>query len=238
MQNTTQAAEGSILAIDTSSDACSVALSYGSETRHRYTDEPRKHAEWVLPMVDGLLSDAGISLKQLDAIAFARGPGSFTGLRIAAGVVQGLALGADLPVVPISTLAVLAHQGYRVHGWKSIMAALDARMGEVYWGCFHVSGFGDVIAVGEEQVCVPHQVQPGTLAVPAYGVGGGWIYQQQIESTGSLPVKTDAAMLPHATDLLCLAQTQWRQGHTVDATQVVPVYLRNNVAAKPMPPGK
>lgn len=233
-QTNTPLARPAILAIDTSSDACSVALSYGSETFEQYTDQPRKHAEWVLPMVDSLLAQAGIGLSDLDAIAYARGPGSFTGLRISAGVVQGLAFGAGLPVVQVSTLAILAHRGFRIHGWQSVLAAIDARMGEIYWGCYQISAPGDVVLCGEEHVTAPAQLNSAALTQPCYGVGSGWTYKAQIEAAGVQVKVDDASLLPHAQDLLTLAQRRFVLGETVQALDVAPVYLRNNVAAKPM----
>ena len=129
-----------LLAIDTSTEACSAALGIGGDVRERYEFAPRQHAELILPMVDALLAEGQIKLKDLDGLAFGRGPGAFTGVRIATGVIQGLAFGAGLPVVPVSSLAALA-QG-AAPGHSSIMSAFDARMGEVYWGAFAVDKQG------------------------------------------------------------------------------------------------
>ena len=225
-----------LLAIDTSSEACSVALQCGDATLFRFTEQPRKHAELVLPMVNELLQEAGISLTQLDAIAFGRGPGSFTGLRIAAGTVQGLAFGADLPVVPVSSLMGLAQRAWREQGWSRVHAAFDARMGEVYWGSYLRLDNGDWQLQGEECVTNPARLQQAAGIQPAEnwnGVGGGWIYRTALESqTGPLQ-HCDTALLPHALDLLPLAQRAFERGETVSAEKVVPVYLRNDVAAKP-----
>lgn len=224
-----------ILAIDTSSEACSVALSTGGEDLFRYTDEPRKHAELVLPMVEALLEEAGLALSDLDAIAFGRGPGAFTGLRIAAGMVQGLAFGASLPVVSVSSLAVLAHRAWREMGWTQCHAAFDARMGEVYWGSYRIAGAGMAELVGNECVCKPDLVvsEAAILAESNWnGAGSGWCYQKLLE-LGTSPLQhCQPSLLPHALDLLALAQTGFLAGELISAEQVVPVYLRNNVAVK------
>lgn len=228
-----------LLAIDTSSEACSVALQYGDELLWRFTDQLRKHAEWVLPMVDEVLGEAGLRLQQLDAICFGQGPGSFTGLRIAAGTVQGLAFGAGLPVVPVSSLAGLAQRAWREHGWRNIHVAFDARMGEVYWGSYCIADAGVAQLLGQECVSAPEQLAQAAafstfdLQGRAWcGAGSGWVYRDRLQaSTGPLQ-HCDPQLLPHARDLLPLAAILLQQGKTVAAEQVVPVYLRNNVAVK------
>lgn len=224
-----------ILAIDTSSEACSVALCTGADNLFRHTDQPRKHAELVLPMVEALLAEAGLTLTDLDAIAFGQGPGAFTGLRIAAGMVQGLAFGAGLPVIAVSSLAVLAHRSWRELGWGLCHAALDARMGEVYWGSYRILGEGVVELQGIECVCKPEAVatHAGIEAENGWcGAGTGWSYQKLLElGTGPLQ-HCQPSLLPHGLDLLALAQTGFTAGEMISAEQVVPVYLRNNVAAK------
>lgn len=231
-----------ILAIDTSSEACSVALNCEGEVVERFTDQPRKHAELVLPMVDEVLSEAGFKLDQLDAIAFGQGPGSFTGLRIAAGTVQGLAFGADLPVVPISSLASLAHRAYRENGWQHIHVALDARMSEVYWGSYSVNEKGQANLIGLECVCKPEQVVGAAnvqVSEGFFGVGSGWVYKSQLEPFVGTLKDCDSALLPHARDVLDLALLIFAQAGDSNragllaAHEVAPVYLRNNVAAKP-----
>jgi tRNA threonylcarbamoyladenosine biosynthesis protein TsaB len=225
-----------ILSIDTSSEACSVALDTGAETLFRFTDQPRKHAELVLPMVDELLNQAGMTLTQLDAIGFGRGPGAFTGLRIAAGMVQGLALGADLPVVSVSSLAVLAQRAFREFGWRACHVALDARMGEVYWGSYRFDDSDNPVLIGNECVCKPEQLAEKadiTLESGWNGAGSGWCYQKLLE-IGCGPLQhCEPSLLPHALDLLTLAQLKYAKQDVIRADQVAPVYLRNNVAAKP-----
>jgi tRNA threonylcarbamoyladenosine biosynthesis protein TsaB len=237
-----------ILALDTSTEACSVALHAESEIREHFKLAPREHAKLILPMVDALLAEAGLSLSQLDAIAFGRGPGSFTGLRIAAGVAQGLAFGADIPVLPISTLAALAQGAHADLDAARVLAALDARMSEVYWGVYQINGSGVMELHGAEEVCGPEHVTlpvaPGilptaTLVHPCtsdeggwQGVGSGWKeYGAALRARCGALVHTVAAeRLPRARDIALLARVAFQRGLSVSAEQAVPVYLRNQVA--------
>jgi tRNA threonylcarbamoyladenosine biosynthesis protein TsaB len=216
-----------LLAIDTATEACSAAILIDGETRHRYQLAPRRHAELILPMVDELLSEAGIRLADLDALAFGRGPGAFTGVRIAAGVIQGLALGADLPVIPVSTLAALAQGADPGHQY--IISAIDARMGEIYWGIYERQG-GLVAALGVEAVS-----RPEALDVPAdrryYGAGTGWLAYFSVlgEKLQERLCGYEGRCYPHARDILTLAAPEFRAGRTVSAEMALPVYLRNKV---------
>ncbi len=225
-----------LLALDTSSDACTVALGIGDEVWVRHTEIPRKHGECILSMVDELLASSGVSLQSLDALAYGCGPGSFTGLRIAAGVVQGLAFGADLPVVSVSSLAVLAHRAWREKGWSRCHVAFDARMGEVYWGSYCWDDASkDMRLLGVEQLAPPNQLRelPAMGAEPWYGVGSGWCYQSEFAPQLGAIVEIDEGLLPHGLDVLALGKRHWQQGKASNALTVAPVYLRDNVAAKP-----
>lgn len=221
-----------ILAIETSTEACSAALLSGDEVLERYQLAPRGHGELILQMATDVLAESGLSLSQLDAIAFARGPGAFTGVRIACSVAQGIAFGADLPVIPVSTLAALAAGGQRATGGQRIIAAIDARMGEVYWGAFERVG-GKLTAHGAEVVCAPGQVPP-VVGGEWQGVGSGWLtfgealmaqYTSQLSG-----VNVD--LFPRARDVADLAVDIWAAGGAVTADQAIPVYLRDNVAVK------
>ena len=156
-----------LLALDTATEACSAALLHGGRLYHRYEVIPRMHAQRLLPMIDELLVEAGIALKQVDALVFGRGPGAFTGVRIATGMVQGLAFATGKPVIGISNLAALAQRAWREHGAQNVCAAIDARMDEVYWGCYQLRD-GDMQLMGNEVVSAPEQVQlaPG-MSSPA-----------------------------------------------------------------------
>lgn len=225
-----------ILAIDTSTEACSVALGLADATLCRYEVEPRKHTELALPMVHALLVEAGISLQAVQAIAFVRGPGAFTGLRIAAGIVQGLAYGLGVPVISVSSLAVMAHRAYREQGWQPVHAAIDARMGEVYWGSFRVHGWGQVELLGREVVCAPAAVV-GACEVPADvlatgtwgGCGTGWVHEAILQPLLPNVQAVWSDCYPHGTDVIALARTAWHRGETLPAEAAQPVYLRDNV---------
>lgn len=147
-----------LLAIETATDACSVALQLGNECRVDHRIEPRRHAQLVLPMIDALLAEAGLARGALGGVAFGRGPGSFTGVRVAASVTQGIALGLDIGVVGVSTLATIAQGCLREFGDAHVGVALDARLDEVYWGAFRADASGVMHACVEERVCLPGAV--------------------------------------------------------------------------------
>ncbi len=223
-----------ILSLDTSTEACSVALKLDDEVLENFQLQPRKHTQLLLPMVEEILAEAGIKLQQLDAIAFANGPGSFTGLRIATGVTQGLAFGADLPVIPVTTLETMAFTLFRERFAHYIISSLDARMGEVYWAAYHWNGNGfDCIA--QPEVIAPDQVSLINPIADAdwVGAGNGWQLLDQFSPVmQSLVQQTYPDLLPQAGDIARLAELYWQQGKTVSAEEAIPVYLRDNVAFK------
>ncbi len=227
-----------ILALDTSSEACSVALWLDGEVREDFRLLPRQHTRLLLPMVDQLLVDAGLNLTQLDAIAFGRGPGSFTGLRIATGVAQGLALGGDLPLLPVSTLAALAQAAHRQAGAERVLAAIDARMDEVYWGAYGVQD-GVLVALAEERVTPPEGVALPNDAGAWVGYGTGWAYSERF---AALPrerlAAVDSTALPAAGDMARLAAVDWAAGRAVAVEAALPVYLRDKVALKKADQGR
>jgi len=225
-----------ILAIEAATDACSAALLVDDTILERFEVAPRQHVALMLPFVESLLADAGINLRQLDAVAFGRGPGSFTGVRIAAGMTQGITFGADLPVIPVSTLATLAQGAVREHGVTAVLAALDARMQEVYWGAFICDSNGLVKGVGKECVCAPEHVECPEQDGWA-GAGSGWdTYGEVLASRCSVPTgSVYTKQEPHAADVARLAVRAFAQGEVLAPEQAIPVYLRNNVAAKPKP---
>ena len=219
-----------LLAIDTSEDACSAALCVGDEILERFEIAPRRHSELILPMMDDLLAEAGLSLGGLDALAFARGPGSFTGVRIATSIIQGVALGADLAVVPVSSLQALAQGGARVHGARQVLSALDARMREVYWGAYRADDAGIMAVVVDEAVCAP-----GEVMVPEgdgwFGAGSAWATYGDVLSTRcGLEVSFDGDARVHAQDVVRVAKREFSAGGVVSAEQALPVYLRDEVA--------
>ncbi|MBA1274304.1 tRNA (adenosine(37)-N6)-threonylcarbamoyltransferase complex dimerization subunit type 1 TsaB [Stutzerimonas azotifigens] len=216
-----------LLALDTATEACSVALLHDGKVLSHYEVIPRLHAQRLLPMIQQLLGEAGVAMSALDAIAFGRGPGAFTGVRIAIGVVQGLAFGLQRPVLPVSNLAVLAQRAYREQGARQVAAAIDARMDEVYWGCYREEE-GEMRLAGVEAVLPPEQVAlPRGAEGDWFGAGTGWGYADRLAVT---VVGQDATLLPHAEDLLALASFAWRRDEAVDAELAQPIYLRDNVA--------
>ena len=222
-----------LLAIETATSACSCALVVGEEQEERFAIAPRRHAELVLGMVADLLDHADIALTGLDAIAFGRGPGSFTGVRIATAVAQGLGLAADLPLVPVSSLGALALAAGRRYRAGAVLAAFDARMGEVYWGAFDTSDPTNVTLAGEE--CV---APPASVPVPGRGIwlgaGEGWsAYGEILE--GRLEERLCGVApqaLPGAAEVAAIAGHEVRAGRSCAAECARPVYLRDRVAVK------
>lgn len=221
-----------ILALDTSTEACSAALLIDSDIRERFQIAPREHGALILPMIEQLLVEAAISLTQLDALAFGRGPGAFVGVRIATGVAQGIAFAADLPVVPVSSLAALALGVEQ----PCVYSAIDARMNEVYWGAYRKNTAGLVELQGEETVCPPQAVMPSQLGSEAekwYGVGTGWgVYASVLQKQVGGVAGYDANRYPQAMHIARLGRHELLQGRAVEATKATPTYLRDNVAKK------
>ena len=216
-----------LLALDTATEACSVALLHDGKVTSHYEVIPRLHAQKLLPMIKDLLAEAGIELSAVDAIAFGRGPGAFTGVRIAIGVVQGLAFALERPVLPISNLAVLAQRAFREHGATQVASAIDARMDEVYWGCYREQA-GEMGLAGVEAVLPPEVAAlPDGASGEWFGAGTGWGYAERLSLK---PYAMDAGMLPHAEDLLALARFAWARGEAIRADDAQPVYLRDKVA--------
>ncbi|HEY0635083.1 MAG TPA: tRNA (adenosine(37)-N6)-threonylcarbamoyltransferase complex dimerization subunit type 1 TsaB [Gammaproteobacteria bacterium] len=225
-----------LIAIETSTEACSAALLIDNQVVESYRLAPRQHTELILPMLDELLAQAEVARTQLDAVAFGRGPGAFTGVRIATGVTQGIAFALDIPVVPVSTLAALAHGAWRDTGQSKIATAIDARMEEVYWGCYQIEASGRATLRGEEQVCAPLQVTlpPGQ---GWFGAGSGWgVYGATLQAhLGDRLNGYAAERFPHAYDIALLGATLWQAGQAVSAEAALPVYLRDQVVQKKAP---
>jgi len=219
-----------LLAIETATEACSAAMFIDGEVHERFQLAPREHSRLLLPMLDELLADTGITLKMLDALAFGRGPGSFTGVRIAVSMIQGIALGADLPVVPVSTLAALAQGVLRSHGERQVLAAIDARMEEVYWGAYRAAADGIMRLVGEEHV-LPAQQVPLPEGEGWTGDGTGWqAYGPQLkERLGNQVDVVYGERYPSAADVAVLGAAGFEEGRAVAAEQALPVYLRDKV---------
>lgn len=215
-----------LLAFELATEACSVALWIDGELRERFAVAPRRHAELALPYADALLADAGIGRSALDAVAVGRGPGAFTGVRLAVSIAQGIALGLGRPAIGISTLAALALQGE-----GRVLAAIDARMGEVYAGAFAVAE-GDARPLQAECVCAPAAVGLPDDAAHWQGVGTGFAageaaLQRQLRDRLA---RVDADALPRAADVARLAAHAFARGEAVAPERLQPAYLRNQVA--------
>lgn len=220
-----------LLALDTATEACSAALLQDGTIRERYEILGRGHAERLLPMAEELMREAKLGLAELDAIAFGRGPGGFTGLRIAAAVAQGLAAGAALPVVPVSDLAALALAGARVSQQARVLACLDARMGQVYWAAYEIEGGAARAATGDA-LAPPARVEPPAGAA-WFGAGHGFAAYPEIAGRlGSRLSGLDAALLPRAADIAALAARELQAGRALPAARARPIYLRDEVVHK------
>ena len=221
-----------LLAIDTSTEACSVALWLDGEVVERFEIAPRRHTELVLPWADALLSAAGIAKSQLDAIAVARGPGAFTGVRLAVALVQGMALALDRPVVPVSTLAALACSSRdALPADAQLLAAIDARMGEVYLGRFSQANDGRVIAIGDEWMAAPSlPAVPGDAILFGVGTGFSAVDSALVATLGTRLQRSDATALPHAADVARLAAHAYEHGGAIAPDALEPAYLRDKVA--------
>lgn len=221
-----------ILALDTCTESCSAALLYKGELIERIELTQRGHSDLILGMMDSLFKEAGTSIAAIDAVAFGRGPGSFTGVRVCVGVAQGIAFARDLPVIPISSLAAVAQGASDEFDSNHIAVAMDARMGEIYCASYQRED-GLVKIVGQERVCSPEQFKADSDQ-QWIGVGTGWgeyetLLRQQF--SGNLE-QVFVTQYPQAKNIITLAQFEAKSGRMITAEQAFPVYLRNNVAKK------
>lgn len=216
-----------LLSIETSSIACSVALAIDDEIFALHRILPQQQSQMILPMIDELLKSKNIALNQLDAITFGCGPGSFTGVRIATSITQGLAFALNIPVISISSLAALAQTAYEEKGYKKLLAAVDARIQEVYWGAYEVNDQGLVVLHGKEHVTPPQDI---IISSDDWnGAGNAWeIYKDQLtyKPTHSYDC------LPTAASIAILAKEKYHQKSWLNAADICPTYLRDSVAKK------
>lgn len=226
-----------LLAIDTATEACSAAISIDGEILSLFEVCPQQHSQRILPMVDELLKQADIRVADLDFLAFGRGPGSFTGVRIATGMLQGLALGTGLPVIGVSTLAAMAQQVIMEQKLQRVAVAIDARMSEVYWGCFESAHpenkSGHPTLIGQEQVLPP---EDAASILPfsdlPFGVAGtGWLAYPEIGKLLPNP-ESISVYYPDARYMLPIAIAAARQGKAKEIEDIAPVYLRDKVSWK------
>lgn len=220
-----------ILAIETSTDACSAAILYNNNCSHRFIVAAQQHTKLILPMIQELLTETQLDLKQLDAIAFGCGPGGFTGTRLAASTIQGLALATSLPVVRISSLRALAQEVFIETGNKRVLVAQDARMQEIYWGEYQVDSNGIIQANIPDQLLAPHAIKiASTSNTDFIGVGNGWqVYADILNKHCNIPI-IESKVYPQAQYIAQLASIDFARGLSVPAEEAQPVYLRKDVA--------
>ena len=219
-----------ILAIDTATEACSVALLIDGACQEIFEIIPRQHTERVLPMVDDLLKGADLTLSQIDSIAFNCGPGSFTGVRVGTSVTQGLAFSNDLPVIPVSSLAALAQFAFRMENKEKVISAIDARMNEVYWGCYQLED-GLMSLVNKEKVSpVTSVLNEGDW----HCLGSGWdTFEAELKQSKLVNITSFTnECFPHAQDIAVLAANLYLKGKTVSAENAIPSYIRDEVTWK------
>lgn len=215
-----------ILALETAGETCSVAILDGDTVLEHFEQAPRRQTEMVLPMVEALLAESQLSLRQLDGIAFGHGPGAFTGVRVAAAVTQGLAFAADLPVIGVSTLAACALSAQDTAPHRDVIAVFDARMGEIYLGAYACES-GAATSLFEDGL-----FHPDTLpALPDKDwmiIGSGLVYRDTlVQAYGAS--RCDPDVHPHAKAVARLALSGFQRGEGVSAEQAQPVYLRDQV---------
>ena len=234
------------LALDASTEACSVALQVNGKIFSRYELCPQSHSLHLLPMIDAVLNDAGIKLAELDGLIFGQGPGSFTGVRIGVGVAQGLAFSANLPVVGVSSLQAMAQLAYMKHGEKHVVAAIDARMSEVYNGYFVLDEDNVMQAQQDEAVTPPEHLAQHlspVVTTPTYAVGTGWdAYSEKLskkvgEQLTVLKMNDGSPeiLFPSAEAMLVIGIVKLAQGQGVAAEDAQPVYVRDTVSWKKLP---
>jgi len=226
------------LALDTSTEACSVALALDGQILALDEVCPQQHSKRILPMVQQLLADAGVSLHQLDGIIFGRGPGSFTGVRIGVSVAQGLAFGADLPVFGVSTLAAMAQAAVQQNATE-VIAAIDARMAEVYIAAYALDEAGLMQAITPEiaakPAALPEVLTSLSFTSQLLGVGTGWqTYPQALQQLAPALI-ADSILYPSAQFMLPFASRAWQQQLFVSAEQAEPVYVRDEVTWQKLP---
>ncbi len=226
--------EATLLAVDTCTEACSVALTVLGKVYSEEIDAPREHSQRLLPMIDALLTRAGITIKDVDGIVYGRGPGSFTGIRICTSMVQGLALGQNIPVFGVSTLDAMAQQASDA-GATQIITAIDARMGEVYWAQYTVEN-SILNRINDESVSAPEYVLSKLDdAKEVIACGTGFDTYPELHSVSSLVTVNDDFKFPKAESMLKLAIPAWRSESFTTVDELKPVYVRDKVTWKKLP---
>jgi tRNA threonylcarbamoyladenosine biosynthesis protein TsaB len=221
-----------LLAIETATEACSAALMIDGEITEQFYITQTGHSKLILPMIDSLLFDAVLQSSELDAVAFGCGPGSFTGVRIATGVIHGIAFALDLPVVPVSNLAAVAQDFFDHNPENLAFVAMDARMGEIYWAVYERNAESYAELIGNEAVLPAKDIEfPDVTGV---GIGSGWkmYHQELLARLSQRVIRYETDNLPRARAIVRLGEAGFKQGLAVPVEQAMPVYLRDKVAKK------
>jgi len=231
-----------LLALDASTEACSVALTFNGKIYSRFELCPQSHSMLLLPMVDEVLKEANCHLTDLDGLVFGQGPGSFTGVRIGIGVAQGLAFSANLPLVGVSTLQTMAQVAFEQHQQTRVIAAIDARMSEVYNGFYQLDAQNIMQPLIAESVTAPELLQEHLQVLlaeqnitQAYGVGTGWQAYEDKLSALKVNQGEPIVLFPTAETMLIIALAKFKKGETVNAENAQPVYVRDTVSWKKLP---
>lgn len=221
-----------LLAVETATEACSAALMINGNIIEQFCITTNGHSKLILPMVDSLLADAGLKPADLDGLAFGCGPGSFTGVRIATGIIQGIAFALDLPVVPVSNLAAVAQDFFDHSDENHAFVAMDARMNEIYWGVYQRNALGFAELLGKEAVISAIEVEFPDIS--GVGIGSGWkaYHQDLLKHLSGHLTRYETDTLPRARAVARLGVEGFKQGVAVAAERATPVYLRNKVAKK------
>lgn len=222
-----------ILAVETATEACSAALMVDGTISEQYGLTTNGHSKLILPMIDSLLSEAGLQPADLDGLAFGCGPGSFTGVRIATGIIQGIGFALDLPIMPVSNLAAVAQDFFDNNDENVAFVAMDARMGEIYWACYQRNWASYAELIGKESVTSASDIQyPDNMV--GVGIGSGWgIYHKELlDCLSHRVIRHEADNLPRARAVARLGAEGFKRGLAVTVEQAMPVYLRDKVAKK------
>ena len=215
-----------LLAFETATAACSVALWLNGEITQRFEIIPQRHSDIILDLVDELLSNAGISLKNLDAITFGSGPGSFMGVRIATGIAQGIAYGIDVPVIPVSTLQALAQAAYQKINSEQVIAGWDARMDSIYWGVYQADVRNIMQAITGDHVDYPRDIR--FLKRKCIGAGNAWpVYRSYLPPDFLF---TEEEIYPDAASVAVIAYQKFKRGDVLPPEKAEPTYIREKVA--------
>lgn len=216
-----------LLALETSSDACSVALSVDDKIYISHVVAPMQQTRQILPVIQSLLTEANIMLGDLNAIAFGCGPGSFTGVRVASSVTQALGFVEKLPIISVSSLAAIAQAAWLEQQYSKCLVAVDARMNQIYWAAYQANDQGLMMLQGQEQVCLPEEVA-SVVNDDWAGVGDGWGKYESplIAQLMFQPIAINAKQLPSAEAVLLLAKKKFERGEWVEPAAALPVYLR------------